>query len=297
MSQRETHHANLSLEQTLQALTLQSKRAPVHAFLRAIDLREAITPHLLRAIDDVTSDPARFVDQARYALHIHAMYLLAQFREKRAYRSIVRMVEHPGSTPSDLLGDALPECLAPVLCSVYDGDPEPLMRMIENDTLDECVRATALNTIPLLVRSEQMSREEASTYFRALFQGRLERESNHAWVALAMAVADCQMPELMDHVRNAFADGLIWTYAVGLDDIEMLVSYPLHLHRRPTIVTDAISLLVPSWQPPSPKKQSSSKQPSAPKPVAGPRPRKPRPNDPCPCRSGKNYKNCCGPVG
>jgi hypothetical protein len=49
----------------------------------------------------------KFAEQKDYMLHLFAIYLLAQFREKRAYRPLVKMFSAPGETPFDLADDTV----------------------------------------------------------------------------------------------------------------------------------------------------------------------------------------------
>ena len=72
-------------------------------------------------------------------LHIFALYLLAQFREKRAYPFVVQMFSAPGETPFDLAGDTVTERFSSIFASVYDGNPAPLQELVENEAANEYV--------------------------------------------------------------------------------------------------------------------------------------------------------------
>ncbi len=58
-------------------------------------------------------------------LPVFALYLLAQFREKRAYPTILKMFSHPGDISYELVGETVSSGLQRVLASVYDGDSVP----------------------------------------------------------------------------------------------------------------------------------------------------------------------------
>src|ERR1017187_1855772 len=107
----------------------------------AIEQREVITPELLRVLESVAEDPVKQVERKDYMLHDFALYLLAQFREKRAYAPIVKMFSAPGETPFDLFGNTVTEGLSRILASVYDGNPAPLRGLVESDEGHEYVRS------------------------------------------------------------------------------------------------------------------------------------------------------------
>ena len=114
------------IDEILKELEPYTGRFPMTAMRAAIEQREAITPELLQVLDTAAENPLEFARRQDYMLHMFAMYLLAQFRETRAYRPLVRIFSAPGETPFDLAGDTVTEALNRILASVYDGDPIPL---------------------------------------------------------------------------------------------------------------------------------------------------------------------------
>lgn len=125
------------MPEILQELRPYTGRFPRRAVLSAIAQREAITPHLLQALEEVAQAPAEFARREDYMLQLFAAYLLAQFREKRAYRPLIQILRAPGEIPFDLFGDTVTERLNAILASVYDGDPTPLHQLVEDGEVNE----------------------------------------------------------------------------------------------------------------------------------------------------------------
>ena len=289
----------MSVPEILKALELHTGRFPRQAVKDAIEQRDAITPELVRVLEQVAEDPGEFAERENYMLHLYSMYLLAQFREKAAYRPLVRMFSAPGEIPDQLAGDTVTESLGQIFGSVFDGDPEPLQRLVEDAGVYEYVRSAALDAFLVLVKSGQMARDEVVSYFGSLFEEKLGREPNHVWNMLACAVADLPAPELMDHVRQAYAADLIETGFATLDEIEASLHAPGRRRADShTVITDAIAEMEwwASFQPERPRSKSLASKfgrliPTGPAPA--PRVKVGR-NDPCPCGSGKKFKKCCG---
>lgn len=209
MTTQANDNAQMTVPEILKELELSTGQFPKRAVQQAIVQQEAITPHLLGGLEGVAASPASFVERQDYMLHIFAMYLLAQFREKRAYRPLVTIVSAPGDIPDRLLGDTLTEGLSQLLGSVYDGDPRPLYGLVEDANVDGYVRSAAIDTFLVLWSSEQLSRDEVVAYYRSLFHGKLEKRGSPAWEGLVSAVADLHAPELLEEVREAFANDLV----------------------------------------------------------------------------------------
>jgi len=299
----------MTIPEILKELEPYTGRFPMAAMKAAVEQREAITPELLRVLELVAGDPAEWARREDYLLHVFAMFLLAQFREKRAYPLVVKIYSAPGELPFNLFGDTVTEGLSQILGSVYDGDPTPLEQMIESEDVYEYVREAAIDAFLVLEHSGQMPREQVVDYFQRLFGGRLKRTYSQAWNGLVCAVADLPAPELLEDVRRAYEDGLVDPDFADLAGIERdLRTRPQGQRERHHVITDAIAemerrdsfdreeqrprtlpkppapLVLPAAAPPETYVAS---QPFHRQPKVGR-------NDPCPCGSGKKYKKCCG---
>jgi hypothetical protein len=288
----------------LKELESYTGRFPMQAMQTAIEQREAITPELLRVLEAVAENPLAFAKRQDYMLHLFALFLLAQFREKRAYAPIVKMFSGPDETSYNLAGDTVTDGLNRILASVYDGDPALLQKLVENEDANEFVRDAAINAFLVLEHSGQMTRDEVVRYFRSWFHGKLQRQHSYVWDGLVCAVADLPAPELLEEVRQAYIDGLVDSSVADLEGIERDMLAPESRRReRHCLITDAINEME-SWSSFHPEdsqpKNLPEARPSDPAPASyvAPQPfiRQPKigRNDPCPCGSGKKYKKCCG---
>ncbi len=298
----------MTIPEILKALEPYTGRFPMKAMRAAVEQRGAITPELLRVVEAVAEEPFKYAERKDYMLHVFALYLLAQFREKRAYAPIVKVVSAPGETPFDLVGDTVTEGLSQVLASVYDGNPALLHGLVESEAVNEFVRSAALDAFLVLEHTGQMPRAEVVEYFRSLFHGKLQRTHSYAWDGLVCAAADLPAPELLEEVRQAYATGLVDETVADLEGIERDIAAPKSWrHDRHHLITDAIAEMEwwASFHPEDsrPKKLPKVETPAPPPPppasdYVAPKPfvREPKigRNDPCPCGSGKKYKKCCG---
>jgi hypothetical protein len=71
----------------------------------AVQRREEVTPELLRTLEDAVNRAAQLEAEGNYMAHLYAMFLLAQFRETRAYPLVVRLASLPGDLLDSLCGD------------------------------------------------------------------------------------------------------------------------------------------------------------------------------------------------
>ena len=192
-------------------------RAAVEA---AVTRREEITPELLRVLEETVERAEQLDAEGDYMAHLYAMFLLAQFRETRAYPLVVRFASLPGDVVDSLCGDFITEDLGRILASVCGGDLGGIQSLIENEAIDQWVRGAALSSLVTLVAAGQKSRDEIILYFAGLFRGRLLRHWSHAWDALVSCASDLYAGELLDDIERAYQEGLVDPRFIGFDDVK-----------------------------------------------------------------------------
>jgi hypothetical protein len=283
----------VDIETIRQELELYTGRFPADAVRSAIEQREAMTPVLLAALQKVAEDPEEMEREPNLMLPTYATFLLAQFREQAAYPLLVKFFSTPGDLCLDTTGDLVTEYLDRILASVCHNDVEPIKRMIEDPTVNEYVRSACLRTLTILVFEEKLSRDQVVDYFRSLFHGKLEREPDFIWSALAVACCDLYPQELLPEIERIFDDGLVDLFHIRLESVQDTLTEGQEdvLQRsrqyRRGFIEDTVAEM--RWwacfkadtDAPTTAKQPVSKE------------KKIGRNDPCPCGSGKKYKKCC----
>ena len=304
----------MEIDEILQQLQRTAWPFPQEAVEEAVARREDITPELLRILEDTIDRASELAKDPEYGAHLYAMFLLAQFREARAYPLVVRMAALPGDVLEHLLGGFISESLHRVLASVCGGDVVGIRALIENDEIDEYVRGAALSSLLDLVAAGQIDRAEVVDYFGQLFRGKLRRKHSQVWNHLVTCCVDLYPGELMSDIEQAYTDELVDTSYIRLKDIEghmadgpektlAKLSASLGLVEntaeemewwdcfQKALPREAMIASLP--RPASPPPLRAREEPMAPtSPIVRDGPKVGR-NDPCPCGSGKKYKKCC----
>ena len=273
---------------------------PKAAIREAIEHQSEIIPPLIEVLEAVARDPQSFAADPKRMIHIYAMYLLAQFRESRAYSLLVQIFSAPGELPMDLAGDVVTEDLGSILASVSDNDMSGMTSLVENEQANEFVRSAALKGLVTLVACGKRNRDEMMTYFQGLFR-RLDRTPSYAWSSLASRCADLYPEEVVEDLRSAFEEGLIASFYIGRESIEDALragreAAMITLKRRYPLIDD-VEKQIGWW---ACFEENKRKWDSAKIRFAPPAPKvrvKAGRNEPCPCGSGKKFKRCCGRQG
>jgi hypothetical protein len=286
-----------------------------------IDRREDATPFLLAALSDREKLYERLEAEEDYVLPFYALFLLAQFREIRAYPLVYEVFSYDAEMVDELWGDLITSGLGNILASVCGGDVSLINQLILRDDVDEWARSAGLTAWLCLVKAKQKTRAEAVAFFKTLFE-RPAAEDDHLRTWVVNACLDLRTEELLPEIEKSFADGAVDLTVLGdwkdfqqlwkddrIKDFEESALYDL--------IDDTIGYLG-SWayfKSEEEKNEESEQlrqrlkelrfsdnQKTAAESVfwesdyegtfvrEAPKVGK---NDPCPCGSGRKYKKCC----
>jgi hypothetical protein len=281
---------------------------PRKAVEAASQRREEITPHLLQAIREVTDHAQEATEDESRFLHVYAMFLLARFREHRAYPLIIAMCKLPLDVLDGLIGDTITEGLCRVLASVCDGNPAPIESIVEDASLDGFVRGAALRSLSVLAHQGILARSDVIEYFGELFRGKLEKEYSHVWDALASEAVDLYAESLADDIHQAYEERLLCPGYMRPEEVEKVFTLQEETvlarskERCPGLIDD-VGAEMHWWACFEPERMRRAKTTGRFRVPAGrhddphtlvrDKPKIGR-NEPCPCGSDKKYKKCCG---
>jgi len=300
---------------TPEKLLTQLAESPNYPYPKAlieemIQRREEMIPALLAVVEDAGKHPKNYIDNDRWKALDFGAYLLAQFRETRAFKPLCTTLGHSAKVTEDLWGDLICEDMGRILASVYDGDDSPLRDLMLNRKAYEFARGAAVpRTYLCLLQAGKISRKELETYTEELLGKILERKPSYAWDGWTGLCADLGFSRLVPLMEKAFEDDLCDPFVYGFDEmLQAAASGGNDDWKRDTDLIDDTIQETEWWScwskselPKIPKSNPESaalikphKTESAPRlvePRSGPKISR---NDPCPCGSGKKYKKCCG---
>jgi hypothetical protein len=286
---------SLTPEEVLKALAEDDPDRIEGAIASADAHREALVERLLEALDRGIRDP-QGASQEDASLFAYALYLVAKWRDTRAYPHVVRWLSLPQEEPFDIAGDIVTQDGARILAAVCDGNLEPIMSLIVNRQADEWGRGAGVTAIALLAAWGEVPRAKVIDRLRWLVREGLEREPGAVWEALAASSTDIEALELFSDVAQAFDDGLIDSQFMRRSELDKVEATPRGeivrktRERYPPI--DDVVEATAWWDRRSDTVDDAGESFEVAEPYRAP-PKVGR-NQPCPCGSGRKYKKCCG---
>ena len=297
-------HMKTDLTETLAAFEVCDRLYKQEHVDAAIELQDEITPHLLKILENVLSSPSEYAGREDYFAHIYALMLLAHFKNPIAHKVIVDLFSLPGKTSDELFGDIITEDLPLILLLTCEDSFDLIKSLVLNKSADEYCRSSAIRALVYAEALEMISRKEVISFFGSLFAVS-EAEENYSdfWSLAAIHICALCPEELMDTIKKAYEDELIWPGMINYKEFEEVlregrekcrekVKKEIQLHSFDDIhgrmawwacfkqkQAPPVSFL-DEYTPPQ-KKSGTMKSEKIGR------------NSPCPCGSGKKYKKCC----
>lgn len=108
----------------------ETARFPKAAVKEIVARRDEMIPHLIAVLESAHANPSEYLDGPQVMLPTYAAYLLAQFRETRAFRPLLALLNLEGGLAEQLFGDSITEDMHKILACVFDRDEAPLRSVL-----------------------------------------------------------------------------------------------------------------------------------------------------------------------
>ena len=298
----------MTKQEVLETIRDFSENFPREAIKIIQENRESYISELLDSLDYVYRNANELREErSDYFLHTYAMYLLAEFRERRAFPLLIKLLRLSENEIDYVLGNGLTEGFSRILFSTFDEENiEMLTSVIEENELFEWARLSAINAYGLLVKEGIISNEAGISYLRTLINDKLPSDDSEVvFTAIVGGIIDAKLVELIPEVRLLYDNGKVDEQVYGKYD-GFIDSLFWRDRLKPSYIGDTISEL--GWW--ACFKKEANERPeinegslesileeiredAAQKNVVTRKIKKVGRNDPCPCESGKKYKKCC----
>lgn len=241
------------MNELLESIKYNNKEFPEQELKYIIEHRENFIPEFLKILKNAKENYEEILEDEEYFIHIYALYLLAEFKEKKAFSLIIDLFSLPGEILYQMFGEFITEDLCRIMASVCGDDIDSIKKFIENNNIDVYMRIAGINTFVVLLAEGMISRDEVVKYYKSLFQGKLEREHSEIWSGLINACCDIHPEEFYEDIKKLYEDDLVEDMYICLEDVEDVMKFnkehvvsDLKNQSYHTFITDTISELK-SW--------------------------------------------------
>lgn len=266
----------MKINEIIEELKYATDECPVSAIKEARKNKKEIAEILLKNLEDVIKNPDIIFDEN---LHQFSLFLLAEFREKRAFPLIMKILNQFEEEDLDyLLGDILTENLNSILASTFDGNFYALYNIIDNPEKEDFLRGAVLSSIAILYNNDVINKQFLLDYLSNILE-KYKNDNTCLITEIASITCDLKLYELVPQIEEIFINDEFDEDYMTFEDFKYFMDEPpLETY---DYINDSISAM--SW---IYRKSTNFPHFKLSEKIGR--------NDPCPCGSGKKYKKCCG---
>ena len=258
---------------------------PVAALRKALEHPDAIAGATLPLLEKAATGAE--LEEREANLLFWGLHVMAQARDTSALPPLLALLRQDGEVVEAVLGDAVTATLPRVLASVFDGQADPLFRLILDSSLDDEIRQAVLVACSFLCIDGRIEREALHRLLVRFDDAKAAVEGAIGWSAWEEAIATLGFRDLAPRVEEARKDGRIDKEFSDPDWFkETLREAERHPDDRERLPPDLYGYLddpivALDWT----REGYGEPQRNPFKDVGR--------NDPCPCGSGLKFKKCC----
>ena len=144
------------IKQLKNHLAQQSSEYPRDIIENLLKQQEYVTPKLLEMLEKFVVNPPRDPMGSQWIekLEVTALFVLAKFKEPKAFPHVVKLCSLPYKVIEDLLGDIKTEHLDSIIASTFNDNWALLFSLVANQYLNEFVRCSALDAYIILYKND-----------------------------------------------------------------------------------------------------------------------------------------------
>jgi uncharacterized protein len=201
---------------------LEGDQPPSPATLRrAVDQAAALSPQVVAVLERLGDGIVLYSHEASFAFFdVHAM---AAARRHEVLRPLLRALSSPDPELEFVFGDVCTTSLPGIAVSLFDGDPEPLIAVIENPKADSFVRWNLFNALARLAYDGAFPRERMLALIDRFERDRLASRGDAVWQGWIEAIVWLDLADHAERARAAVRDGRGPEREADIADLEEMI--------------------------------------------------------------------------
>lgn len=193
----------MKVNDIIEQLKYYTEELPKEAIKQAIQQKEKIIPKLLEMLEYTKNNLDEICNQEdEFFGYIYAIFLLAEFKEKKAFPYLIDLLNRDEEVVEYIIGDDYTDYVPRLLASTYNGDDVALFNIVENNEINEFIRCSTLQTFAILYLYEVKDREFLVNYLKKLLDRRIEGDNSYLYEEIIEEVCNLKLTELAKDINK-----------------------------------------------------------------------------------------------
>ncbi len=191
----------MEINEIIEQLKYYTESLPKEALKQAIKHKDAITPKLIEMLEYTKNNLEKiFYEEDEFFGYTYAYFLLAEFREQKAFPYLIDLLNKDEEIINYIIGDDYLGYVPRLLASTYNGDDKALFNIIENNQINEFVRCSTLQTFAILYLYGVKDRTFLVKCLKKLLTEKDEKNHSYLYEEIIDEVCHLKLTELTEDI-------------------------------------------------------------------------------------------------
>lgn len=208
-----------SINKILQSIEYYDQNFPEDAIEELLNREEESRDYLFQYMEEFMKNIFKHLSEDDYIGHIYAVILLAKFKEKKLCPLFLDLLRLPGTRIYELFDTIIPEYGARIIASVYDGNIDNILKVLNDKKANEYAKAVTIQGLKILCINKKISIEKLEDFLIGLLRGNLKDRSQVLLLEILYAAFELKMDRVLLVLKQGCQSGE-YKWALSVDEIE-----------------------------------------------------------------------------
>lgn len=208
-----------SIKEILSSIEYYDKSFPEDSIRELLNREEESKKYLLQYMEEFKKNIFKHLKEEDYIGHIYSVIILAKFKEKKLCPLFLDLLRLPGTRVYELFDTIVPEYGARIIASVYDGNIDSIVNVLNDKKANEYAKAVIIQSLKVLCINKKLDISETEDFLIQLLQGKLKVKSQVLLLEILYTAFELKMNRVLDVLKKGCESGE-YKWVLSIDEIE-----------------------------------------------------------------------------
>ena len=208
-----------SIKEILSSIEYYNKSFPEDSIKELLNREEESKKYLLQYMEEFKKNIFKHLKEEDYIGHIYSVIILAKFKEKKLCPLFLDLLKLPGTRVYELFDTIVPEYGARIIASVYDGNIDNIVNVLNDKKANEYAKAVIIQSLKVLCINKKLDMGETEEFLIELLQGKLKAKSQVLLLEILYTAFELKMNRVLDVLKKGCESGE-YKWVLSVDEIE-----------------------------------------------------------------------------
>lgn len=196
-----------STREIFRSIEYYNEHFPEEEIIELLNREEESRNFLIEYIKEFKKNIFKHLNEDDYVGHIYSVMILAQFKEEKLCSLFLDLLRLPGTRVYELFDTVIPEYGARIIASVYDGNIDNIVEILNDKKVNEYAKAITIQALKILCINNRLTESEVENFLIDLLSGRLKNKNQTVLLEILYTAFELKMDRVLELLKKGCKSG------------------------------------------------------------------------------------------